>query len=398
MSKPDTATATAFLPFTRPAIDEATIAARRRGAALGLDHLGPEGARVRGRAVAAVRRPAGARLQLRHGDDGNRAARRRHRPGRRGHHHADLAGSRPPTSIVAVGATPVFVDIDPRTRNIDLDRARGGDHAAHARAHAGRSGRPAGRHGPALRDRRARTACASSRTRRRRSAARWGGRRIGAFGDLVSASASTPTRTSPRAEGGCLVLNDEAEARRRRAAAAAGRRRTGADGMDVDAPGGKFNLTDIAARIGLRPAAARSTGFTAAPRRAGATLLRSGCAARRWKRSASSCRCRRLRRARATGTCSRSCCLPSRLAGGRADVMERDAAPRASAPACTIRRCTCSRCTARSAGATAMFPVAERIGRSILTLPLFPAMTDGRRRARRATLARHACSPKAPAR
>ena len=38
--------------------------------------------------------------------------------------------------IVKVGATPVFVDCDLVTRNLDLDGGRSGDHAAHSRDHA----------------------------------------------------------------------------------------------------------------------------------------------------------------------------------------------------------------------------------------------------------------------
>ena len=41
--------------------------------------------------------------------------------------------------ILKVGATPVFVDVDPRTRNLDLDRVEARDHAAHARDHADRT-------------------------------------------------------------------------------------------------------------------------------------------------------------------------------------------------------------------------------------------------------------------
>jgi UDP-2-acetamido-2-deoxy-ribo-hexuluronate aminotransferase len=44
--------------------------------------------------------------------------------------------------IALAGATPVFVDIDPRTWNLDPCAARGGDHAAHPRDHAGFALRP----------------------------------------------------------------------------------------------------------------------------------------------------------------------------------------------------------------------------------------------------------------
>ena len=53
MSKP-------FLPFTRPTIDEETIAGRRRGAALGLARDRAEGAQFEAALSALLRRPAGA--------------------------------------------------------------------------------------------------------------------------------------------------------------------------------------------------------------------------------------------------------------------------------------------------------------------------------------------------
>jgi hypothetical protein len=46
--------------------------------------------------------------------------------------------------ILEVGATPVLVDVDPVTRNIDLDRIERGDPAAHPCPDPGRPRRPAG--------------------------------------------------------------------------------------------------------------------------------------------------------------------------------------------------------------------------------------------------------------
>ena len=94
------------------------------------------------------------------------------------------------------------------------------------------------------------TGCGSSRTRPSRSAARWKGRRIGSFGDFVSFSFHA-NKNITTTEGGCLVLNDEREARLAEQYRLQGVVRTGHDGMEVELVGGKFNLTDVAARIGL---------------------------------------------------------------------------------------------------------------------------------------------------
>ena len=134
---------------------------RRRRAALRLDHQRPEGPGVRGGAVRVLRRPrrcapstpARRRWKSRCGSPASAPATRSIT--------TPLTWVATANVILEVGAKPVFVDIDPVTRNIDLDRARGGDHAAHeARHHPGRSRRPAGRPRPPLRHRRAGTGCA----------------------------------------------------------------------------------------------------------------------------------------------------------------------------------------------------------------------------------------------
>src|SRR5205814_7906516 len=53
------------------------------------------------------------------------------------------------------------------------------------------------------------------------------------------------------AEGGALVLPDESLIARCEQLRLQGVIRSGEDGMDVEVAGGKFNLTDVAARIGL---------------------------------------------------------------------------------------------------------------------------------------------------
>ena len=52
-------------------------------------------------------------------------------------------------------------------------------------------------------------------------------------------------------EGGCLVLNNAEEAKLAEKYRLQGVTRSGLDGIDVDVLGGKYNMTDIAAAIGL---------------------------------------------------------------------------------------------------------------------------------------------------
>ena len=151
--------------------------------------------------------------------------------------------------IVAVGAKPVLVDIDPRSRNIDLDAVEA---AITGRTRAIMpvylSGLPvdmdrlyaiAGKHGLRVIEDAAQAIDS-----------RWNGQRIGSFGDLVSFSFQA-NKNITCAEGGCLVLNTEAEAELAERLRLQGVVRSGPDGMDVATLGGKFNLTDINAAIGL---------------------------------------------------------------------------------------------------------------------------------------------------
>jgi dTDP-4-amino-4,6-dideoxygalactose transaminase len=151
--------------------------------------------------------------------------------------------------IYEVGATPVFVDIDPRTRNLDLDRVEA---AITPRTKAIIPVYLAGL--PVDMDR----LYDIARTHKLRvieDAAQafgstWNGERIGKLGDLVSFSFHA-NKNLTSIEGGALVLNDEAEAVLAQKYRLQGITRTGFDGMDCDVLGGKYNLTDVAARVGL---------------------------------------------------------------------------------------------------------------------------------------------------
>jgi dTDP-4-amino-4,6-dideoxygalactose transaminase len=151
--------------------------------------------------------------------------------------------------IYEVGATPVFADVDPVTRNIDLDRLEA---SITPRTKAVIPVYLAGL--PVDMDR---LYAIASRYRLRviEDAAQafgssWHGQRIGAIGDIVSFSFHA-NKNLTSIEGGALVLNNADEARLAEKYRLQGVTRSGFDGMEVDVLGGKFNLTDVAARVGL---------------------------------------------------------------------------------------------------------------------------------------------------
>jgi len=150
--------------------------------------------------------------------------------------------------IVKVGATPVFVDCDTVTRNIDL---------AQVEARIGpRTRAIIPTHWPgSLVDMDALYALARKhRLRVIEDAAlvigsRWKGTPVGAFGDLVTFSFH-PNKNMTSIEGGALVCNDADEARRVDILRFHGIERLPDGTRDVGFPGGKFNLPDVNARIG----------------------------------------------------------------------------------------------------------------------------------------------------
>jgi len=151
--------------------------------------------------------------------------------------------------ILEVGATPVFADIDPITRNIDLDKLEA---AITPRTKAIIPVYLAGL--PVDMDRLYAIA-KQYKLRVIEDAAQaigssWHGKRIGAFGDFVSFSFQV-NKNITTSEGGCLVLNDAEEAKLAEKYRLQGVVRSGFDGIEVDVLGGKFNMTDIAATIGL---------------------------------------------------------------------------------------------------------------------------------------------------
>jgi dTDP-4-amino-4,6-dideoxygalactose transaminase len=151
--------------------------------------------------------------------------------------------------VLEVGARPVFVDIDPRTREMDLgllEKAIGPKTKAVIPVDL--SGLPV--------DRDRLYAIAKARGLRviedaaQSFGSTWKGRPIGAIGDFVSFSFHA-NKNITTTEGGCLVLNDAREAALAEQYRLQGVVRSGHDGMDVELVGGKYNMTDVAARIGL---------------------------------------------------------------------------------------------------------------------------------------------------
>jgi dTDP-4-amino-4,6-dideoxygalactose transaminase len=163
-----------------------------------------------------------------------------------------------------VGAKPVFVDIDPVTRNIDLNRVEAAiTPKTRAILPVDLAGLPVDRDVLYAIAKQHRLRVVEDAAQSFGSA--WNGRRIGepmqGGADFVSFSFH-PNKNITTIEGGCLVLNDEREAKLAEQYRLQGVVRSGVDGMEVEVLGGKFNLTDVAARVGLGQLA-RLDEFTA---------------------------------------------------------------------------------------------------------------------------------------
>ncbi|HDR9091327.1 DegT/DnrJ/EryC1/StrS aminotransferase family protein [Burkholderia vietnamiensis] len=271
--------------------------------------------------------------------------------------------------IIETGATPVFADIDPVTRNIDLDKL---EQAITPRTKAiipvYLSGLPV--------DMDRLYAIARAHDLRviedaaQALGSTWKGQRIGAIGDIVSFSFHA-NKNLTTIEGGALVLNDEDEAALAQKYRLQGITRTGFDGMDCDVLGGKYNLTDVAARVGLGqlPHLERFTAQRRALARAYFAALDGGAAVK-------------LGLGLPVADFENSnwhmfqVTLPlERLSLSRADFMaqmkERGIGTGVHYPA--IHLFTLYRARGFKEG---MFPHAERYGASTVTLPLFTQMTE----------------------
>ena len=361
-----------FLPFTRPHIDAETIAEVGRVLASGWITSGPKvlafeaqlSALFGGRPVRAFSNgTATMEVALRIAGIG---------PGDEVITTA-ITWVATANVVVAVGAKPVFVDIDPRTRNIDLDAVEAAI-TPHTRAimpvylaglpvDMGKLYTISKKHGLRVIEDAAQAIDSH-----------WNEQRIGALGDLVSFSFQA-NKNITCAEGGCLVMNSEAEAEFAERLRLQGVVRTGHDGMDVEVPGGKFNLTDINAAIGL----GQLPQLTAITQRRGelAQTYFAAAAANELESLGIELPPRTNPNGAITNWHMFQVLVPAdKLAGGRAAVMGamRESAIGTGVHYPALHLFSFYRAMGWREG---MLPHSERIGRSILTLPLFPQMRDG---------------------
>jgi len=150
--------------------------------------------------------------------------------------------------IERTGATTVFVDVELASRNIDFAQAAAAVTPRsrcllpthyNAPLDAARLAEFRGRHGVRILEDAA-LAIGSHDA----------GGVVGASGDLVSFSFH-PNKNMTTIEGGALVVNDMDEAARVERLRFHGISRLPDGTRDIEEPGGKFNLSDVAARLGL---------------------------------------------------------------------------------------------------------------------------------------------------
>jgi len=151
--------------------------------------------------------------------------------------------------IVRVGARPVFVDVGLDSRNIDLDQVEA---AITPRTRAIMPVHFAGL--PVDMDRLYEIA-ARRKLRVIEDAAHaigsgWRGRRIGSFGDLVCFSFH-PNKNITTIEGGAISGGSPDELKAIELERWHGQVKSGVDGFDTLIAGGKSNLSDVAAAVGL---------------------------------------------------------------------------------------------------------------------------------------------------
>ncbi len=163
-------------------------------------------------------------------------------------------------AIARTGARPVFVDVDPVTRNMDLNATEA---AINTRTRAliptHFAGLPMDM--DALHELAGDTNLRVIEDAALAIGSQWKGRRIGSFGDIASFSFH-PNKNMTTIEGGALVFEDESEALLAERFRFHGIARNPDGTRDVTVLGGKYNLPDVNARLGLLQLA-RLDEFTA---------------------------------------------------------------------------------------------------------------------------------------
>ena len=354
----------AFLPFTRPSIDEETIAAVGDVLRSGWITTGPKtqafeaalSALFGGRTVRAFNSGTitlEIALQLAGVGAGDEVI------------TTPMSWVATANVVLHLGARPVFVDVNPLTRNIDLDLIEAAiTPKTKAIIPVDLAGLPV--------DRDRLYAIARQHNLRviedaaQSLGARWNGQPIGSSGDFVSFSFHA-NKNLTTGEGGALVLPADIDPARCEQLRLQGVKRLDGGEMDVEFAGHKGNLTDIAAAIGLGQLK-HLNAFTA---------RRKALAKRYFDQLGSSLG---LELPLADFTNSNwhmfQILLPlEKMSISRADFIarlrERNIGAGVHYPA--MHLFSLYRKLGYKQGD---FPQAERIGRSTLTLPLFPAMSD----------------------
>jgi dTDP-4-amino-4,6-dideoxygalactose transaminase len=348
-----------FLPFTRPSIDEATIAGVGEVLRSGWITTGPQAKAFE----AALSKHCGGR-PVRAYSSGTitmEVALRLAGVGA-GDEVITTPLSWVATANVAleVGARPVFVDVDPRTRNIDLSLIEVKKNTR-AIIPVDLAGLPV--------DRDALYSLAQKHSLRvvedaaQAFGASWKGKPIGSFGDLVSFSFHA-NKNITTTEGGALVLPSESLIPLAEKLRLQGITRSGEDGMECDVLGGKANLTDVAARIGLGQLA-RLGEFTS---------RRKALARRYFDLWDGSLGCELpVADFENSNWHMFQVVLPEKFPRARFIAAMREAGIGVGVHYPAMHLFSLYRNLGWREG---QFPHAERIGRSIVTLPLFPAMKD----------------------
>jgi hypothetical protein len=349
----------AFLPFTRPSIDEATIAGVAEVLRSGWITTGPQakafeaalsehcgGRPVRAYSSGTITMEIALRLAgVGAGDEVITTP---------------LSWVSTANVVLEVGARPAFIDVDPKTRNIDLSLVEVKKNTR-AIIPVDLAGLPV--------DRDVLYSIAKAKNLRviedaaQAFGASWKGKPIGSFGDFVSFSFHA-NKNITTAEGGALVLASEKDIALAEKLRLQGITRSGEDGMDCDVAGGKANLTDLAARIGLgqlahltrfteRRRALAKRYFDLWDRSLGCELPVADFENSNWHMF--------------------QVVLPEKFPRARFIAAMREAGIGIGVHYPAMHLFTLYRTLGWKAG---QFPHAERIGRSIATLPLFPAMHD----------------------